>query len=78
MSTFQEALKHLKSAKTVVRQTKAGGALKEMWAEAIKVIEDDVKREWSETNAKHRAEANRVRIAPLLELGKYRIAGGSK
>lgn len=54
MSTFSDALKDLKRAKTVLRQTNAGAALKEMWAEALQAIEDDVKREWNERNAKLR------------------------
>ena len=54
MSTFPEALKQLRAAKTVVRQTSAGGALKEMWAAALDAIEEDVKREWNERNAKRR------------------------
>lgn len=56
MSTFPEALKQLRAAKTVVRQTKAGAALKEMWATALEMLEDDVKREWNEMNAKRRLE----------------------
>jgi hypothetical protein len=54
MSTFPEALKHVRAAKTVVRQTSAGGALKEAWAAALDVIEQDIKREWNERNAKRR------------------------
>lgn len=57
MSTFTDALRDLRRAKTVVRQTNAGAALKEMWAAALEAIEDDIKREWNERNARARLAA---------------------
>lgn len=57
MSTFPEALKEIRSAKTVIRQLiSAGGATREMWATALEVLEDDILREWNEANANWRAE----------------------
>lgn len=55
-TTFQDALRQLRSAKTVVGQCSAGTSLKAMWVAALETIEDDVKREWNETNARRRAE----------------------
>lgn len=60
MSTFPDALKEIRSAKTVIRQLiSAGGATREMWATALEVLEDDIKREWNETNEKRRLEVVR-------------------
>lgn len=53
-TTFPDALKAIRAAKTAVRQASAGTALKEAWAAALEVIEADVLREWNDVNAKRR------------------------
>lgn len=57
MSTYPEALKQLRAATTVIRQTRAGAALRAAWAAALEMVEADVLREWNETNAKRRLAA---------------------
>lgn len=61
-TTFPEALKALKAiraAKTLVRQSRAGAALREAWAAALEVVEADVLREMNDTN--ELANSKRVR-----------------